>query len=57
VIIPFATGVASSVRGARLWEQARTTLLERLRRTNAQFPSTRVLTERSLTSFLLLPRN
>jgi hypothetical protein len=57
LVIPFATGVASSVRGARLWEQTRTTLPERLRRTNAQFPSTRVLTERSLASFLLLPRN
>src|SRR5712691_8709903 len=57
LIIPFAAGVVSAVRGARLWEEARTTLPERLRRTNAQFPSTRVLTERSLTSFVLLPRN
>jgi hypothetical protein len=46
-----------TARGANLWEQALAALPGRLSRTSAQFPSTRVSTERSLTSFLLLPRN
>ena len=57
LVIPSAMSVVSIARGSRRWNQALDTLPDRLSRTSAQFPSNRSLTERSLTSFLLLPRN
>jgi hypothetical protein len=54
--IPLAAAALDTVSGAHLWHQARTALQTRLNRTREHFPFEQ-RTERSLTSFLILPRN
>jgi hypothetical protein len=56
--IPFAIGAGNVASGARLWKSSLKRLRERLDRTDSNFPADpQHSPERSLISFLVLPRN
>jgi len=57
IAILVSVAILNVTRGAHSWEQALKSLPERLRRTEFNFPPPDPPKERSLPSFLLLPRN